>query len=65
MSAEEVKAPVEGEIPPGEEGEIVAEEEVQVVPDEELIPVMALDEFYPEGHVEKVSGDSSLSKRTM
>ena len=65
MSAEEVKAPVEGEQPPGEEGAVAAEEEVQQVPEEELIPAMGLDEFYPEGHVEKISGDSSLSKRTM
>ena len=63
MSAEEAKAPpVEGEEVPAEGAPEAVEE---VVPEEDLIPVMALDEFYPESFVDKVIPDSTLSKRTM
>jgi hypothetical protein len=64
MSAEEAKAPpVEGEEVPGEEG--VEAEKVEAPPEEEVIVAMGLDEFYPEGFVDKVIPDSALSKRTM
>ena len=64
MSAEEAKAPpVEGEEVPGEE--VAEAEKVEAPPEEEVIVAMGLDEFYPEGFVDKVIPDSALSKRTM
>ena len=63
-AAEEQKAAQEGA--PANEGEAVAEGEgAEEAAEEEQEATMALDEFYPEDHVEKVIPDSSLPKRSM
>lgn len=60
VEEEKKDAPAEGEVPEGEEGAVHKEEVV-----EEEIKLMAIDEFYPEDHVEKEIEDSALSKRSM
>ena len=59
---EKKDAPAEGEQPEVDaEGEGAPKEEEVV----EEVKLMALDEFYPEDHVEKEHEDSALSKRSM
>ena len=63
VEEEKKDAPAEGEVPAeGAEGEEAVRKEEVV---EEEVKLMALDEFYPDDHVEKEVEDSALPKRSM